>query len=52
MGHPSQRKLNAFALTKLLESNQPWILERLQDLMVVWTDVVVELSEQQGETGE
>ncbi|KAI5844872.1 armadillo-type protein [Tricharina praecox] len=48
MGHPSQRKLNCFGLTMLLETNQPWILERLQDLMIVWTDVVVELRDEHG----
>jgi hypothetical protein len=46
MGHPSQRKLNCLALTMLLETNQEWILERLQDLMIVWTDVVVELRDE------
>ncbi|KAI5779999.1 armadillo-type protein [Geopyxis carbonaria] len=43
MSHPRQRKLNCLALTKLLETNQRWILKRLQDLMTVWTDVVTEL---------
>ncbi|KAA8911823.1 armadillo-type protein [Sphaerosporella brunnea] len=49
MGHPSQRKLNCFALTMLLETNQKWILERLQDLMIVWTDVVNELRDEDGQ---
>jgi hypothetical protein len=49
MGHPSQRKLNCFALTMLLETNQKWILERLQDLMIVWTDVVTELRDEDGQ---
>jgi len=48
MGHPSQRKLNCFGLTMLLETNQPWILERLQDLMIMWADVVVELRDDHG----
>lgn len=48
MGHPSQRKLNCFALTVLLETNQPWILRRLQDLMIVWSDVVTELRDEDG----
>jgi hypothetical protein len=48
MGHPSQRKLNCFALTKFLETNQKWSLERLQDLMTVWTDVVTELRDEDG----
>lgn len=49
MGHPSGRKLNCFALTMLLETNQKWILERLQDLMIVWTDVVTELRDEDGQ---
>ncbi|PWW79173.1 ARM repeat-containing protein [Tuber magnatum] len=48
IGHPKQRKLGCIALTKLLETNQGWILKRLQDLMTVWTDVVTELQENQG----
>ena len=49
MGHPSGRKLNCFALTMLLETNQKWILERLQDHMTVWTDVVMELRDENGQ---
>ncbi|KAG0644506.1 armadillo-type protein [Tuber brumale] len=48
IGHPKQRKLGCIALTKLLETNQRWILKRLQDLMTVWTDVITELQENQG----
>ncbi|KAI9801900.1 MAG: hypothetical protein M1833_002214 [Piccolia ochrophora] len=51
VGHPTQRKLNCLALTKLLETGQPWILSRLQDLMTVWTDVVTELQEGAEERG-
>jgi hypothetical protein len=47
MGHPSRRKLNCFALTMLLETNQRWILARLQDLMIVWTEVVTELRDEE-----
>jgi hypothetical protein len=43
IGHPIRRKLNCMALTKLLETNQKWILGRMQDLMTVWTDVLAEL---------
>jgi hypothetical protein len=45
IGHPVQRKLNCMALTRLLETNQKWILGRVQDLMTVWTDVLAELVE-------
>lgn len=45
MGHPRQRKLNCFGLTMLLETNQPWILSKLQDLMNVWVDVITEMRE-------
>lgn len=45
MGEPQKKKLMCLALTKLLETGQGWILERLQDLMTVWTDVITELQE-------
>lgn len=45
IGDPTRRKLMALALTKLLETGQPWILNCLQNLMTVWTDVVTELVE-------
>ncbi|KAK6522888.1 hypothetical protein TWF281_002316 [Arthrobotrys megalospora] len=45
IGNPRARKLNALALTKLLELDQDWILVQMQDLMNVWTDVVQELVE-------
>ncbi|KAK6496883.1 hypothetical protein TWF481_001865 [Arthrobotrys musiformis] len=45
IGNPRARKLNALALTKLLELDQEWILVQMQDLMNVWTDVVQELIE-------
>lgn len=31
-----------------METNQKWILVRLQDLMTVWTDVINEFRENQG----
>jgi hypothetical protein len=46
IGDPSRRKLTALALAKLLETSQPWILQSLQSLMSIWTDVVVELREE------
>ncbi|KAF3215372.1 hypothetical protein TWF191_009350 [Orbilia oligospora] len=46
IGNPRSRKLNALALTKLLELDQEWILVQMQDLMTVWTDVVQELVEE------
>ncbi|KAL8681346.1 MAG: hypothetical protein Q9186_002555 [Xanthomendoza sp. 1 TL-2023] len=43
ISHPEKKKLNCLALTALLQTGQPWIMEHLQDLMSVWTEVVVEL---------
>ncbi|KAF2230261.1 ARM repeat-containing protein [Viridothelium virens] len=37
------RKLHCLALTNLLATTQPFILNRLQDLMTVWTSVIIEL---------
>ena len=45
VGDPSRKKLMALALTKLLQTNQPFILLNLQSLMTVWTDVITELRE-------
>jgi len=45
MGEPQKKKLMCLALTKLLDTGQGWIFERLQDLMTVWTDVITELQE-------
>lgn len=47
IGDPSRRKLMCLALTRLLEVQpaQAWMLGKLQDLMTMWTDVVVELTE-------
>ena len=42
---PARRKLMCLALTKLLETNRPFILLNLQSLMTIWTDVIVELRE-------
>ena len=40
---PVKKKLNCLGLTALLDTNQPWILSRLQELMTIWTDVITEL---------
>ena len=45
VGDPSRRKLMCLALTALLDTNQTFILLNLQSLMTVWTDVIVELRE-------
>lgn len=51
IGDPSRRKLMCLALTKLLETNDSWILSNLQSLMSIWTDVVTELREDAADTG-
>ncbi|KAI9884881.1 MAG: peroxisome assembly protein (Peroxin-2) [Watsoniomyces obsoletus] len=51
MPHETRRKLNCLALTSLLETGAPWILNRLQDLMTVWTDVIIELQDGSEEPG-
>lgn len=43
VSNPEKRKLFCLALTALLETNQSWILGRLQELMTLWTDLVIEL---------
>ena len=43
IGDPARRKLSCLAITKLLETRQPFILRNLQSLMSIWTDVVTEL---------
>ncbi|EMC99470.1 hypothetical protein BAUCODRAFT_82563 [Baudoinia panamericana UAMH 10762] len=45
VGDPGRRKLMCLALTKLLATNQPFILLHLQSLMTVWTDIITELRE-------
>ena len=45
VGDPARRKLMCLALTKLLETNQAFILLNLQSLMTIWTDVITELRE-------
>ncbi|KAL8901876.1 MAG: hypothetical protein Q9207_004980 [Kuettlingeria erythrocarpa] len=43
ISHPEKKKLNCLALTTLLQTGQSWIMEHLQDLMAVWTEVALEL---------
>ena len=45
IAEPTTRKLMCLALTNFLGSGSPWILNKLQDLMTVWTDVISELTE-------
>ena len=45
IGNPERKKLMCLALTRLLRFAQPWILLHLQELMTMWTDVVVEVIE-------
>lgn len=45
VGDPSRKKLMSLALTKLLQTNQSFILLNLQSLMTIWTDVITELRE-------
>jgi len=51
IGDPSRRKLMCLALTKLLATNQPFILLNLQSLMTIWTDIITELQEGAEDTG-
>lgn len=51
VAHPTDKKLICMALTKLLETGQPWIMNKLQDLMSVWTSVVTELDDESGTKG-
>lgn len=43
IGDGPNKKLMTLVLTKLLETNAGWILGRLQNLIVIWTDVLGEL---------
>ncbi|KAL8818079.1 MAG: hypothetical protein Q9223_003209 [Gallowayella weberi] len=45
ISHPEKKKLNCLAVTALLQTGQPWIMEHLQDLMSVWTEAIAELYE-------
>ncbi|KAF2711860.1 ARM repeat-containing protein [Pleomassaria siparia CBS 279.74] len=43
IGESTNKKLMALVLTRLLETNAPWILGKLQSLVIMWTDVLGEL---------
>ena len=43
IGDAPSKKLMTMVLTRLLETNQPWALGRLQSFMSLWTDVLAEL---------
>ncbi|GAB7346328.1 hypothetical protein MBLNU457_5045t1 [Dothideomycetes sp. NU457] len=45
IGDPGRRKLMALAITKLLETNNTVVLQNLQLLMTMWSDVITELRE-------
>ena len=45
VGEPTRRKLMAMALTRLLELHQPFIVTRMQSLMSLWTNTIVELTD-------
>lgn len=40
---PVRKKLSCLALTAILDTQHPVILARLQELMTVWTDVIIDL---------
>lgn len=45
VGDPMKRKLMTIALTRLLDLHQPWILNRMQSLMNLWTTIIAELTD-------
>ena len=45
VGDPARRKLMCLALTRLLSTNQTFVLLNLQQLITVWTSVIIELRE-------
>ncbi|KAF5109759.1 hypothetical protein DV453_001365 [Geotrichum candidum] len=45
MGHPRQRKLNALGLTSLVRTGHASVMRRLQDIMVIWSQVLDEVHE-------
>lgn len=52
ISHPEKKKLNCLALTGLLQTGQPWILTHLQDLMAIWTEVILELYDDEDAKGD
>lgn len=51
IGDPSRKKLTCLALTRLLETNLPIVLENLQSLMTIWTSMLLELREEEADIG-
>jgi hypothetical protein len=45
VGEPTRRKLMTMALTEILELHQPFIVTRMQSLMSLWTNTIVELTD-------
>lgn len=43
IGDPTRTKLMCLALTQLLDTGESWILSKLQDLVALWTTIVLEL---------
>ncbi|KAH8554929.1 armadillo-type protein [Umbelopsis sp. PMI_123] len=48
ISHPRQRKLACMAITNLIATTNPIILDRLHGIMVVWSDVLSEVKESGG----
>ncbi|CAO3687345.1 unnamed protein product [Umbelopsis vinacea] len=48
ISHPRQRKLACMAITNLISTTNPVILERLHSIMVIWSDVLSEVKESGG----
>ena len=46
IGNPNRKKLSVLALTTLFTTAEPWILSRMQELMSVWTETIIELTDE------
>ena len=51
VGNIAKTKLMVMALTRLLELQQPWIVNKLQDYMTAWTAMLVELRDGEEDRG-
>ena len=49
ISHPDRKKLSCLALTGLLRTGQTFILTRLQELMAMWTEIALDLYDDEGE---
>ena len=47
ISHSEKKKLNCLALTALMQIGEPWIMNRLQELMTLWTELVLELYDEE-----